>query len=210
VDGNFGGKFLCDTFFYQSNASLSKQITGFSDLNCFNLCDGAQVKGSIPMSIDEFKLSFDKNIELEKESLLDKAFEKAVYIDTDLELHKRLIENLDYELFAQVCEHLVNINQKPVSTLKEAAALLLDNTSVIRNSTEHINDLLIGSVMHFQVVLTQLLYGSAKEKEGLENFAHGLAFYREFLKIAPVYYRENAQSPHYIENTKWIKKLRQK
>lgn len=210
VDGNFGGKFICDYFFYQSNAGLSKQIQGFPDLNCFNVSDGAFVKGSIPKRVTELSPLFDKREELKKSELVAQVYENSIYEEKDLSLYNRLVDNLDYELFDTVCERLVRLNEKPLKDINEAADLLLMNTNLIRQTNQHINDLLIGTVMHIQVSLTQLLYSAADEKEGLRLFQKGLELYREFLTVAPVYYRENAEDAHYIRDCKWIVKLRNK
>ena len=208
VDGNFGGKFLCDSFFYQSNASLSKQIRGFSDLHCFNLSDGALVKGSIPTSTNELILFFDDKKILNKTTLVNEVYENSIYEDDNLSLYQRLTNNLDYELFETICSKLISINEQPLNNINEAADLLLMNTDLVRKSNQHINDLIMGSIMHIQVTLTQLLYGACTEEEGLTLFKKGLALYREFLAIAPSYYRENAENPHYINDSKWIVKLR--
>ena len=210
VDGNFGGKFLCDSFFYQSNASLSKQIIGFSDLNCFNLSDGALVNGSIPTEANSLVSVFESKKVLQKSTLVTQVYEGSIHHDGELSLYKRLVDNLDYELFDWICAKLIRINDKPLANVKDAAELLLLNTELIRNTNQHINDLLIGTVMHIQVALTQLLYGSASEDDGLNRFQQGLKIYCEFLTAAPKYYRENAENAHYINDSKWIVKLRNK
>lgn len=210
VDGNFGGKFLCDSFFHQSNLSLSKQIIGFSDLNCFNLSDGALVQGSIPKRMNELETLFDKREVLNKATLVTKVYENSIHEDKDLSLYKRLVDNLDYDLFDIVCEKLINLNEQPIESLSDAADLLLMNTNLIRHTNQQINDLLIGTVMHIQVTLTQLLYSNANEAEALKLFKKGLSIYRDFLSIAPNYYRENAENAHFIKDFKWIVKLRNK
>lgn len=210
VDGNFGGKFQCDSFFYQSNASLSKQIIGFSDLNCFNLSDGALVKGSISTRANDLVSMFEDKKVLQKSSLVTQVYEGSIHHDNELSLYNRLVANLDYELFDWICAKLISVNDKPLASFQDAANLLLLNTDLIRNTNQHINDLLIGTVMHIQVALTQLLYGSACEEDGLCCFQQGLKIYQEFLTVAPVYYRENAENAHYINDAKWIVKLRNK
>lgn len=210
VDGNFGGKFLCDYFFYQSNIALSKQIIGSDDLNCYNLSDGASIKGSIPKNICELASTFNDKDRFDKAAVASDVYNNSCYEDKDLTLFNRLTNNLDYDLFDTVCEKLVSLNERPVNNVTEAADLLLMNTDVIRKTNQHINDLIIGSVMHIQVSLTQLLYGAVNEEEGVKLFHKGLALYREFLKVAPIYYRENAENAHYIRDCKWIVKLRNK
>jgi len=88
--------------------------------------------------------------------------------------------------------------------------LLLNNTIILNTLTEHAHALLIGTILHMQVVLTQLLYSSSDEKTGVETFNEGLVFYCEFIEKASVYYRENAEQAHYIIDCDWIQKLRKK
>jgi len=208
LEGNFGGTFLCDSFFYQSNASLSRQILGFADLTCYNLSDGALIKGSIAKRVNELAAVFEHRPALQKSALVTEVYQNSIYEDNNFSLYQRLVDKLDYELFDTICAQLVSVNEQPLNNINDAADLLLMNTAMIRKTNQHINDLLIGTVMHIQVVLTQLLYGAASEQEGLKLFKQGLVFYREFLTIAPVYYRENAENAHYIKDSKWIVKLR--
>ena len=208
IDGNFGGKFICDPFFYQSNSNLSHQVLGFSDLHCFNLSDGALIKGSIPTKLEQLVPFFSNKKVLKKAALVSRVYENSIHKDHDLTLFRRLADNLDYELFDAVCAKLVSINERPINTINDAADLLTMNTVSIRSTTQHVNDLLIGTVMHIQVILTQILYGGGNEEESLFLFKKGLVLYRDFLTIAPIYYRKNAENPHYIKDAKWIVKLR--
>ena len=208
VEGNFGGEFVCDYFFHQSNLNLSKQILRCIDLNCYNLNDGAKIEGSIPTQIDELDIMFNDAERLAKSDLVSEIYQNSIYIDKNLSLHQRLVNNLDYDLFTAVCEKLVSINQKPIATLKDASDLMLMNTMAIRSTTHHIHDLLIGTVMHVQVMLTQLLYDSGSEQEGIEKFNQGIKYYCEFLAMAPNYYKEHAENPHYIKDAGWVVRLR--
>lgn len=61
-----------------------------------------------------------------------------------------------------------------------------------------------------QVTLTQILYGSDDEELGLEGFNKGLLLYCEYLEKAMPYYRKNAEQAHFIKDTQWILKLRNK
>jgi hypothetical protein len=208
VPGNFGGTFICDPFFNQSNFSLSKQILGCADLNCYNLSDGALIPGSIPKKVNELASLFELKVVLEKNKLVSQTYANAIHEDKDLLLYNRLVDNLDYALFDDTCERLITLNKSSVETIREASDLLLMNTDLIRKTNDHIHDLLIGTVMHIQVILTQLLYEASNDQESLELFNKGLAIYRDFLAVAPVYYRDNAENAHYVLDCQWIVKLR--
>jgi hypothetical protein len=208
--GNLGGKFLCDSFFHQSNTNLSHQILAHDDLHCFNLSDGAAIKGSFPLSIEALGIAFDKYAVLDKTELLNKAVERNAYVDEEDALFNRLVADLDYQYFDEVCQRLLQLNSRTVCSFKEASVLLLNNTIVLNTLTEHAHALLQGTIMHMQVVLTQLLYGSVSEPCAVENFNKGMIFYCQFIEKARSYYRENAEQAHYIKDAKWIVKLRNK
>ena len=209
LDGNLGGKFLCDSFFHQSNTNLSNQILAFDDLHCFNLSDGAAIEGSLPLSVESINITFESYAQLDKKTLINKAIEKNVYID-DSALFNRLVSDLDYQYFDDVCQRLLQINGRKVRSFKEATVLLLNNTIILNTLTEHAHALLQGTIMHMQVVLTQLLYGSPSEHSAVENFNKGMVFYCQFIEKAADYYKENAEKAHYINDCQWIVKLRNK
>ncbi len=209
VEGNFGGTFLCDSFFNQSNKNLSSQILGFDDLHCFNLCDGAVIKGSIPFTIESFDSRFTACATIDKKPLISRLIEKTTYID-DESLFQRLVTDLDYQYFDDVCERFVEFNTVPVNNFKEATVLLLNNTILLNTLTDHAHSLLQGTVMHMQVVLTQLLYGSSNQDTAVENFNKGMVFYCQFIAKAASYYKDNAEQAHYIQDSQWIVKLRNK
>lgn len=209
LEGNLGGTFLCDSFFHQSNSNLSKQILSFDDLHCFNLSDGAVIKGSEPLTVESLGVIFDKHTSLEKETLLEETITKNGYVDEGM-LFERLVADLDYQYFEEVCHRLLQLNSQKVSSFNEASVLLLNNTIMLNTLTEHAHALLQGSVMHMQVVLTQLLYSSPTERDGINNFNQGIKFYCEFIEKAISYYKENAEQAHFIQDSQWIVKLRNK
>lgn len=209
MEGNFGGKFISDRFFYQSNQNLSKQVLTYKDINCFNLSDGTAITGCTPMTKDNFDLLFNEQPELDKKASMNKLLDQSFYTD-DGTLLSRLVSNLDYQYFDDVCQRLITLNINPVATFKEAKTLLLNNTIVLNALTEHVHSLLQGTIMHMQVVLVQLLYASPDEISAVKAFNKGMIHYCEFIEKAVKYYRENAEKAHYIENSKFIVKLRNK
>ena len=209
VDGNYGGKFICDSFFYQSNANLSKQVLGFDDLHCFNLSDGAAITGCVPMQVASLKEILMEVSAFDKKDLVNKITKASTHTDDD-SLFNRLVDDLDYQYFDDVCENLLTLNNKPVITFKEATVLLLNNTIMLNTLTDHADALLKGTIMHMQVVLTQLLYGAKDKKSSVDIFNQGMVFYCQFIEKAASYYRENAEQAHYIEDCRFIVKLRNK
>ena len=208
VKGNFGGTFICNSFFHQSNQNLSHQIRGNADLTCFNLCDGALIEGSIPLHVEDLGEFFPEGQLIDKQEFLENLYRHSAFHDDDGELKRRLTNDLDYQLFDDVCHKLIELNREKVNTFKEATTLLINNTTLIRTFPQHIHDLINGSIMQIQVVLTQLLYHPTDVDEGIIAFKKGLVIYCEFLSLAAKYYREQAENPHYINDSSWHLRLR--
>jgi hypothetical protein len=208
VEGNFGGTFICNHFFYQSNQNLSNQIIGNADLTCFNLCDGALIKGSIPLDAKLLSKNLPSSLPINKQKCVEELYKNAAFHDDDGELMRRLSNDLDYKLFDDVCYKLIEMNSHPVKTFKEATTLLTNNTTFIRAFPQNIYDLISGSIMQIQVVLTQFLYDPSAEKERIKLFNEALVVYCEFLSIAAKYYKEEAENPHYVNNSHWGRTLR--
>lgn len=209
-EGNFGGKFFADHFFHQSNVNLSKMILAYQDLNCFNLSDGAKVVGSKPMSIEGLDFKLYKQNAIDKIQIIDNTYKKSIHYDKNQELLTRLVKDLDYQYFDDICQRLITFNESPITTFKEATQLLSNNTLLLSTLTEHANNLIHGTIMQMQVILTHLLYDCDNEKVAIERFIKGLVIYRDFIKVFPRYYREHAENAHILEDTYWLRRLREK
>ncbi len=208
VEGNFGGTFICNHFFYQSNQHLSNQIRGNSDLICFNLSDGALIKGSIPLDVQLLGDNLPASTSIDKSNCVEALYRNSAFHDEDGELMRRISNDLDYELFDEFCEKLIALNTLPVNSFKEATILLMKNTTFIRSFSQNIYELINGTIMQMQVVLTQFLYNADTEDEAVILFNQSIVVYREFLSLAAKYYREQAETPHYVENSHWGRRLR--
>ncbi|NQZ22274.1 MAG: motility associated factor glycosyltransferase family protein [Colwellia sp.] len=208
VEGNFGGTFICNHFFYQSNQNLSNQIRGNTDLTCFNLSDGALIEGTIPLDEKLLSKNFATSNQINKQKCVEELYRNAAFHDDDGELMRRISNDLDYELFDDFCHKLIEINSLSVSTFKEATTLLIKNTMFIRSFPQNVYDLISGTIMQMQVVLTQFLYNSSAESEGIKLFNESLVVYCEFLSLAAKYYRAEAETPHYVNESYWGKRLR--
>jgi hypothetical protein len=209
IKGNLGGQFICDRFFYQSNSNLSKQILGYKDLTCFNLSDGAYIEGSTPLIVDELTSHFTQLATIDSNAIKTEIEKNSIFCDENGAMMARLVDDLDYQYFEIVCNKLIKLNEQPVQSFKDAAKLLNSNTRVIRTLTEHAHDLLTGTIMQMQVVLTQLLYSNFDEDKSIEAFNKGVAVYRNFLTLSVPYYKEQAEQAHYINDCDWIVKIKE-
>ncbi|MCJ8321023.1 MAG: DUF115 domain-containing protein [Colwellia sp.] len=206
--GNFGGSFICDRSFKESNDNIARQIAMNPSINCFNASDGALIKGAGPLAEDELDKKLtdfdDVNFLDVKNYLLDECILK----DNDGTFYKQLVNNLDYDVFSQVCQMLRDSTTQPTINVSDCADVLLKQTEILRGCEAKIHDLLIGTLLHFQVCLSQFLYGETVLINRLKNFKEGLAIYQNFLDMAPNYYRDNALEEHVINNSVFINRLK--
>ena len=209
IEGNFGEQFVCDRFFKESNESITRLINSNPSLLCFNLSDGAKINGTKPMTNDGILHAFTMKRALNKKEKINYLFKNNVFLDESGAFLERLLKDLDKDGFAATCHSLINSLDKPVESISDASHLLLTQTKILRDTNDHIHDLLIGTLLHMQVMLNHIIYDAVTEKSALKNFEKGLAIYRRFLSHAVSYYQENAEVPHYVEKSSWISKLKE-
>lgn len=207
-EGNFGGTFICSQFFKESNNNMARKIASSPNINCFNVSDGALIKGAEPLPPNELDKLFSREKDINFSEIKDYLLDECIFKDNDGNFHKRLESNLDYDVFSKVCETLHDSTLQPITNVSDCAKVLLNQTEILRGCETKIHDLLIGTLLHFQVCLSQFLYGGATLSSRLNDFNEGLVVYQNFLNVAPDYYRENALAEHIIDNCGFISKLK--
>lgn len=205
--GNFGGTFICDSFFNMSRKMLERFIAQKETLNCYNLCDGSYIDGTIPLHKEQLSLTID----IDKAKVIDCALDNAGHTYTDDAMYQRLVKALDYDAFDDLCNRLIAEIEKPTNSIQEAIFKLKQHTIILRDAnlfiSPHLYTLLLGSMLHMQAMLTRLIYESLDESEALKDFDKGLKVYSAFLQEADKYYKENATVPHYMDS-KWLNPFR--
>ena len=207
VEPNFTGVFHTEPFFSASRKALERLIRENNTLNYYNMSDGAKIKGCEPLKAEEFSTVLD-NVG-NKKTLLAELFSQAGYQDNGSLLNE-LVDSLDFDGYASFCKKLIHTMDKPVSSIVEASRLIKSHTNMLRDvevcEHDHFYQLLKGSIMHIQAMLTRVIYEAYLEQDAIDDFNSSLHIYQEFLRDSVKYYRDNALKPHYCD-TDWFKPL---
>ena len=135
IEGNFGGDFISDSFFYMSNKALSKLIHHFDDLNCYNLSDGAKIEGASPLHAENMKEIFCDAPVIDKNKVADEFYQSGLVKDNKA-LHEQLLDNLAFDYFEEVCQVLASLSEQPINSFDDAIDYLAKNTQILRMSTK--------------------------------------------------------------------------
>jgi len=209
-EGNFGGKFICSRFFKESNDNISRKIASSPKIRCFNVSDGALIKGAESLLPNELDIKLSNSDIISFVEIKDYLLNECTFKDHDGQLHNRLVARLDYDRFTQVCQLLLSSTLQPINDIADGAEILLKQTDIVRGCELKIHDLLIGTLLHFQVCLSHFLYDNVNSNNRLLAFKEALKVYQDFLKTAPDYYQENALKEHNIETDYWIERIKSK
>jgi len=209
-EGNFGGKFICTRFFKESNDNMVRKIANSPNIKCFNVSDGALIRGADPLPPRELEFKLSEMEDINFSEIKKYLLGECTFKDSDGQLHSRLMRSLDYDMLAEICELLLSSTLKPINNIADGAKILLKQTEILRNCETKMHDLLIGTLLHFQVCLSHFLYDNTTEGNCLIAFKKGLKVYQEFLEIAPEYYQENALKEHVVENNPWLDMMKSK
>lgn len=208
VDGNFGGEFHCNGFFNHSRLFLETLITLTPSLNCYNLSDGAAIKGAEPIIPELITpvASFDK------QKLLDAIYRDGAYHYQGDELANRIKESASPTQVGHVCHELVEILEQPIDNLRDAVKQLREVSKYIFRlevkSTLHLSFLLNGSLTYMQAMITNLIHVGHNEQQSMEDYIWARGQVIEFLSTVPSFYADSYLEPNANESP-WIRKLRE-
>ncbi|MDO6524958.1 motility associated factor glycosyltransferase family protein [Motilimonas sp. 1_MG-2023] len=178
--GNFGGTVRSSSAFGYSAQSLTAFILRSPQLRCFNLSDGALIKGAKPL--EPHKVAIDTPI-LDKKALVDNCFD-YYSLDcqsvSDLFLHK--LEALDFNLFI---DQLIAITHEPVSDRFSAIQNLYKQYAFLEGGGDdeslYLRDMIRGSILYTHTILSRMLQSTEDTALALEYHEKGLLVVREYL-----------------------------
>ena len=207
VPGNFGGVFYTDPFFDGSKRMIEKLVAVSPTTSFYNMSDGAFIRGVQPLPLEEANI--DNTPVEQKKSALRALLAASSYQDSTGKLYQELRDNLDFDGFDNFCSELITaIDQADCSfdgclkLLKQHFSMLIDETICQKDL---FYNLLNGSVLHMQAMLTRILYEAFDESDALEDFKRALVYYREFLQASMSHYRNHALTPHYYDPSHLVK-----
>lgn len=169
IDANFGGKVLSTDTFMHSRDALQISIKEFPDAKVFNLNDGAEIKGAIPLHAKDARI--EGSAELKQQALV--AAMSAFTTDYDPDPHARL-DFLLTQLKA-VREDIERIvRQTEIKCRMDAFDMLFDVHHYLfapDHQTAQIFPLLRGSMLHMGRFFYDCV-GTFKSEEKAVEFAN--------------------------------------
>ncbi|QBG35224.1 6-hydroxymethylpterin diphosphokinase MptE-like protein [Litorilituus sediminis] len=202
VPGNFGGEFVCNDFFNMSRTMIEKLLQSRSGIRCVNLSDGAKIAHAQPARTIELT----ERASIDKASLVDDIYHHSAWFDKDYALYQRVIDKVDVAKFKEICQQLADIIAKPITSVAQGVEMLrkqsLEAAKLEVGPYTHFSLLLDGTLLHYQAMLTRILYEASDEDTAIKDFNEAVVHYQNLLAEAPSYYQENYLTPH-ITSADW-------
>ncbi|WP_220721076.1 motility associated factor glycosyltransferase family protein [Agarivorans litoreus] len=182
VPGNFDSYVFTKHEFKYSSEILSKALSGFDNVECYNTSDGAYISGTMPLRAENILLvndRVDKNCL--KKDLKNNAYKSAFHY-----LTKRFEKQFRFESFAQHCDELIDILTKEPASWDEILEQLNRQVTLVKESVLDNESLFYylvrGSASFCLTYLTRLAYSSEDEAVCLERYAKGKSIWIDYLR----------------------------
>ena len=189
LEGNLGVDVMSTSMLSISKGMMELLLAALgprSKQYVYNVGHGAKIKGAY--SLSEENVIPQKKI-LDKESLVE-------HIKSDF-FHRDLIKfdesYLGFEMFDEICDHLVSIAQEDFDTRQQASDLLKRQSRYLyafRSSKYmHLFHMLKGSMLYYHSPLITMLYSYEDEIETLKSFRAALDLWIGYIQEIKADYR---------------------
>jgi len=177
LEGNFGEKVMATDLLKMAKNHLEGLMKIAPTMEVFNVGSGAKLAGAVELKPEEI---FTKD-KLDKESIVED-IKTSFFKDLAFTNIEPL---LGVEQFEEMCEHLVEIAERPIATRKEAAELLKRQSRYVYSfkgtKFEHLFNMLKGSLLYYHCPLITLLYTFEDEEKTLEIFSGALDLWSRYI-----------------------------
>ncbi|MFO6421843.1 6-hydroxymethylpterin diphosphokinase MptE-like protein [Motilimonas sp. KMU-193] len=181
LEGNFGGTVRSSSAFGYSAQSITAFISRAPHIRCFNLSDGALIKGAQPLEPHQLTISSPS---LDKSELVDRCF-THYSLDcrhvSDLFLEK--LESLDFEHFIN---ELIAITNEPVTDRFSAIQNLYKQYAYLEGGgvkeSLYLRDMIRGSILYTHTILSRMLQSTEDTDIALSYHQQGLEIVRRYLE----------------------------
>lgn len=202
VPGNFSGEFVCDDFFNMSRRMIEKLLAAYEEIQCFNVSDGARIRGAHTLA----RVDLSQRTDINKHDHVHSVYAAATYNDEDKKLYESILSHSSPDDLQEFCDALRDIIQEDINDIKQGITMLREQTNVMikASNTEkaHFVMLLEGSLLHFQAMLTRLLHEANQEQEAIDDFNQAKQYFIEFLVCVPSFYSEHYNTPQ-VSSCNW-------
>ncbi len=189
LKGNLEHDIYATPLMSAAKRSMSQLVSQLKDVYVYNVGEGAYIDNALPLKEDEIFLS--SHNELDKETISEEiknSFFKSLPKDN-------LENDLGFDVFDELCEHLIEIGRRGFESREEAHALMKAQQRVIysyrKTKYEHLFHMLKGSLLYIHCPLVTLLYYYKDEQATLAVFDKAFNVWLEFLEKIKVDFRQN-------------------
>lgn len=191
LEGNLGVDVMATSLLSISKTMMDNVVTAFSasKKQCvYNVGHGAKIKNAYPLieeNVIPNKVVFNKADVIEK-------------IKSDF-FHKDLLkiepEQLEFDLFDEICEHLVEIANEDFSSRQEASDILKRQSRYLyafkQSRYMHLFHVLKGSMLYYHSPMITMLYQYEDEQFTLEYFRKALELWKSYILEIKADYRKS-------------------
>lgn len=196
VPGNFGGEVVTNAFFNLSRICIERLLRRRPELMCFNLGEGALIRGAIPCNQEDVLLA----------SGMDKAdvMEMATHFNVDSQGASRF-EAPYWDCLAPpkvdaLSEALLDILQPDVDSRRAGSLQMEEVMERLRDESRagrpYLNSLFEGSMLYYHAVLVRVLYAPTDDTRCVAAYNELKQIYLDFLRAVPAHYRMHYQRPN--------------
>ncbi len=178
LEGNFGGTVMATALLRVAKMQLEILVEASKDVFFYNVGFGAKIKGAYPLTVDDVichKSSLDKNSYVER-------IKNDLFIDLGLKVG---VNDIDFDIFAQVCEHMISIASEDFSSRAEASDILKRQARYLyafsNTRFAYIFHIIKGSLLYYHCPLLTMLYSFEEEDLTLLHFSKAMELWVKYL-----------------------------
>ncbi|MCQ8877377.1 DUF115 domain-containing protein [Pseudoalteromonas shioyasakiensis] len=188
-EGNLTEGVMATPLMAMSKTSFERLIRAVKGkIEVYNVGEGARLTGAIPLHENNVFLN---ETFIDKRALVNKI--KSHYFESVASDEIEVV--LGFDEFDSLCNYIIEIGNRPITTRDQANANLLAQQRVVfaykKSKTPHFLQLLKGTMLYFHCVIVSFLYQFEEEEEILQHFIAAHDLWLEFVEAAKKDYREN-------------------
>ncbi|MCF2948121.1 DUF115 domain-containing protein [Paraglaciecola aquimarina] len=194
VPGNFRKTVFTKYEFKVSKVILEQTLAECSAVECYNLADGALIKGAIPLAVDNILLTTDESA---KTQFLDS--KSKAYADVQEEEFRQLYDSkFTVEQLTKDIDNFEKIIKRDVTTMEDAFQVIEDQRKAIFESYKSGKSLLFylfyGTLNYANALLSKIIYASSDHEKVLARFNDAKEMWSESFELMAKDWTEQASN----------------
>lgn len=194
LEGNLGVDVMATSLLSISKKMMDSIVTVFSKNNkqfVYNVGHGAKIKNTYPLSEDN--VMPEKRV-FNKSDIIEKI--KSDFFKHDLVSFEE--SQLEFDLFDEICDHLISIGNEPFESRKDASDLLKRQSRYLyafrQSRYMHLFHMLKGSMLYYHSPMITMLYQYEDDYLTLKYFRDALELWNNYILEIKEDYRKSWQT----------------